>query len=73
MKTFSLELGKQLCKEYIEERMKQMTESEKICTKSLLERKYNMTFEIINYQYIKKSQMIKIQEKKIQHVDFVKE
>ena len=41
-------------KEYIEERMKQMTESEKICTKSLLERKYNMTFEIINYQYIKK-------------------
>ena len=54
MKTFSLELGKQLCKEYIEERMKQMTESEKICTKSLLERKYNMTFEIINQQYIKK-------------------
>ena len=34
--------------------MKQMTESEKICTKSLLERKYNMTFEMINYQYIKK-------------------
>ena len=62
-----------MCKEYIEERMKQMTESEKISSKSLLERKYNMTFEIINYQYIKKSQMIKIQEKKIQHVDFVKE
>ena len=73
MKTFSLELGKQLCKEYIEGRMKQMTESEKISSKSLLERKYNMTFEIINQQYIKKSQMIKIQEKKIQHVDFVKE
>ena len=54
MKTFSLELGKQLCKEYIEGRMKQMTESEKISSKSLLERKYNMTFEIINQQYIKK-------------------
>ena len=63
-----------MCKEYIEERMKQMTESEKICTKSLLERKYNMTFEIINHQYIKKkSQMIKNQEKKTQHDDFVKE
>ena len=33
-----------------------------------------MTFEIINHQYIKKkSQMIKNQEKKTQHDDFVKE
>ena len=50
-----------------------MTESEKISSKSLLERKYNMTFEIINQQYIKKSQTIKNQEKKTQHDDFVKE